>query len=178
MLKISLVFQMIFLSASIYCQIEKVYGIKKDSLGNEKVLTTRYDMEGIKLYESIRVNDEVEYTYYFTRKGDTISGYGWQLDDMSVLHQLRHHIRNNFVVNDMTEITGRAYLYLILDFENKVYEIRPLNMKYTQAFEKELLRVIEKVEKDLIVICPADCKTAIVVPFPVPFPLPLEYYGF
>ena len=162
MLRLFLILQILFFSVNVFCQINQ-----RDSLGNKIGLWVKYDIEHIKLSETMYVNNEVEYTHYYTRKGDTIYVYDWKIE-VSIINQIREHILENFVINEFTEVSGIEPLLLILDFENNVYEIRTMR-GMTQGFNKELLRVINKIEKQLIVICVSDCQTPIVTPFAIRF---------
>ncbi len=128
-------------------------------------LFNRYDIEGIKLVEIMRIDGEVKYAHYFSRKGDTISVHNWRIN-LSATDRVKAKIKENFIVNDLTYTRSMASLLLILDFENNIFEIR-IEGGINQDFNKELLRVIKEIEKDLIFICTTDCQMPIVTPFPL-----------
>jgi hypothetical protein len=164
MLKFLWVLHILFLSVSIYCQNTNLHN-KKDSLDNKTGLYLKYDIEHIKLSETMFANNEAVYTNYFSRKGDTIVVYDWAIN-VTAIKKIREHILRNFVINEFTEASGSAVLLLILDIENDLYEIRVIR-GITQGFNNELLRAINKVEKDLIFVCTTDCKMPIVTPFAI-----------
>ena len=150
-----------YLSMPVYANCQNIIQYSKDSLKNE----LGYDIEHIKYIEMYVDNNGVKQTNYFTRCGDTIALFDWRID-ISLIKKIKAHVLRNFVINEFTEAQGNAVLLLILDFKNEVYEIRVIR-GITQGFNNELLRAINKIEKDLIFIYAADCKTPIVTPFAI-----------
>lgn len=157
MLKCLLVLQILCLSVSIYSQ--------NTNLNNKKDLRTEYDIENIKLSETMRVNNQIEYTNYFSRQGDTISVYDWAINVKSI-KRIQENILDNFILNDFTYANGSASMLLLIDYERNIFEIRIMR-GITDNFNKELLRVINNLENKLILICSSDCKTPIVTPFAI-----------
>jgi hypothetical protein len=164
MLRFLLILQILVCYVNGYCQEVSQHN-QNDTLGNETGLCEGYDIEHIKYSETMYANGNVEYTYYFTKQGDTISVYNWAINVIAI-KKIKEYILSNFVINEFTEAQGSATLLLILDFESNVSEIRVIR-GITENFNNELLRVIHKIEKDLIFVCTADCKTPIVTPFTI-----------
>ena len=163
-MKFLFVFQILLLSTNIYCQSVNLQ--KKDSLGNKTGLYKVYDIEHIRYSETMFVNNKAEYTNYFSRKGDTIFVTNWSFNT-TAMTKIREKILNNFIVNDFTYASGSASLLLLVDCEKKIFEIRIMR-GITESFNNELLRVINKIEKDLVFICATtDSKTPIVTPFAI-----------
>jgi hypothetical protein len=149
----------LFMPVCVSCQ--SVTQMREDSLKKE----IGYDIKHIKYIETYIDNNGVKHSNYFTRRGDTIALYDWKID-ISIIKKIKEHILREFVIDEFTEAQGNAVLLLILDFKNEVYEIRVIR-GITQGFNNELLRVINKIEKDLIFVYAADCKTPIVTPFAI-----------
>jgi hypothetical protein len=164
MLRFILILQILVCSANGYCQKIKQHN-QSDTLGNKTGLCEGYDIEHIKYSETMYVSGNVEYTCYFTKQGDTISVYNWAIN-ITAIKKIKECILSNFVINEFTEAQGSATLLLILDFESNVSEIRVIR-GITENFNNELLRVINKIEKDLIFVCATDCKIPIVTPFAI-----------
>ena len=162
MLNFFLVVQVLFLPVNIYCHNTNLQN-NKDSLGNKAGLCVEYDIEHIKLSEKTFVNNEIEYVNYFSKKGDTISVFNWAIN-ATAIKKITERILDSFIVNDFTYASGSATLLLLVDYENNIFEIRVMR-GITEYFNNELLRVIDKIEKDLIFICSTDCKIPIVTPF-------------
>lgn len=161
MLKIIL---MILLSANIYCQNANLHN-NNDTLYNKTDVSVKYDIDNIKYIETMYVNNDVKYIWYFSRNGDTISVYNWQMN-VTTIKKIKEKILNNFSINDLTYAKGSAVLLLIFDCEKDIFEIRIIK-GITQHFNKELLRVINNIEKDLVFICTNDCKMPIVTPIAI-----------
>ncbi len=158
MLKFNVILTILLFSVNIYCQ-------NNEMTNSKNTLEVRYDIEGIKLVEIMRIDGEVKYAHYFSRQGDTISVHNWRIN-LSATDRVKAKIKENFIVNDLTYTRSMASLLLILDFENNIFEIR-IEGGINQDFNKELLRVIKEIEKDLIFICTTDCQMPIVTPFPL-----------
>lgn len=153
------IFKVIILLISISANAQNVAQFSQSSF-NHKI---EYDIEHLKYKETTYVNGDVKNVNYFTRSGDTISSYDFRLD-ISVINSIRERILKNFVIDAITEVSGKIFLLLILN--NNVHEIRVIH-GITRGFNEEILRVINKIEKNLIFICPADYKKAIVTPFAI-----------
>lgn len=149
----------LFMPVCVNCQ--NVTQSREDSLKKE----IGYDINHIKYIETYIDNNGVKHSNYFTRRGDTIVLYDWGIDT-SIIRKIKEHILRDFVIDEFTEAQGNAILLLILDFKKEVYEIRVIR-GITQDFNNELLRVINKIEKDLIFVCATDCKTPIIMPFAI-----------
>jgi hypothetical protein len=135
-----------------------------DSLGRKIGIWTFYDIENIKYLEiKYSAPDEIEYKNYFTRSGKVIKKYSWSINLVS-LNKIREAIKNDFVVDDTTWGSGRSLLLLMIDVESDNYEIRIIKGIHYD-FNKELQRVIKKIEKNLIFIYSDECKTPIIIPF-------------
>jgi hypothetical protein len=158
---INILFLITYLSLPSCASCQNIIKNSKDSLENE----IGYDIEHIKYIEMYVDNSGEKHTNYFTRCGDTIALYDWRIDS-SIIKKINEHILRNFVINEFTEAQGLAVLLLILDFENDIYEIRVIR-GITQGFNNELLRAINKIERDIIFVCVSDCKTPIVTPFAI-----------
>jgi len=163
MLRFLLTSQILCLFASVYCQ--NINQQDESMLGNKTYLYTKYDIQHIKLSETMYVNSEIKYTNYFSREGDTISMYDWAIG-VTAIKIIREKILNNFIVNDLTYARGCASLLLLIDCEKNIFEIRIMR-GITDNFNNELLRVVDKIEKDLIFICSDNCKTYVVTPFAI-----------
>jgi hypothetical protein len=163
MIRFLLILQILF-SANIYCQ-NAASRNNKDTLDNKEGIRIEYDIEHIKYSETMYVSDNIKYFNYFSRQGDTISVYNWKID-VTAINKIKEKILNNFTVNDFTYVAGSAVLLLMLDCKKNIFEIRIIK-GITPNFNKELLRVINKIEKDLIFICTTDCKIPIVTPFAI-----------
>lgn len=143
--------------------------ISMNALGKTSYIKERIvvknDVENIKLLETKYVNDSVEYTHYFTRDGDVISTYDWQIG-ITEINKIRNRLLNEFNINDSTYAQGKAVLFLILNAKRDKIEIR-LYRGITTGFDKELLRAIAKIEKESIFVIAPNSKVPIVVPFAI-----------
>lgn len=134
-----------------------------DSSGNKVGVWIDYDIENLKCSETKYSSpNEVEYTKYFTRRGEEISVYTWKINQ-STLSKIDELIKNNFKLNDITFGHGRAILLLLADCNKNVYEIRIIR-GISNGFDNELLRVTKDLEKNLIFISSENCKIPIVTP--------------
>ncbi len=149
--------QILIFSVNVFCQ-ESDQLNQSDSLGNKIGLWVEYA-------EIMYVENVAKHPHYFTRKGDRILLYEWQIN-VSVIKKIQELILKDFVINEFTEASGPAYLLLILDCEKDIFEIRIIR-GITTGFNKELLRVVDAIEKDLIFICASNCQTPIVIPFAI-----------
>jgi len=161
--KFHLILSILFLSA-----VGVFLHSKQNSLVDETNSFVLYDTEGIKLSETMRVNGEVKYTHYFSRKGDTIFSHNWQID-VATIDTIREKIGDNFRWDGLGDfdVTGRSILFLLVDCERNIFEIR-IGRGVSERLNQAKLRAISKVEKELGFICIVDYKTPIVISFPFP----------
>ena len=110
------------------------------------------------------VDNVIEYKNYFSRAGDTISVRRWEVNEAAI-ERIQKRILDNFIVNDYTWARGIAVVLLMIDCEREIMEMRVIN-SLSKRFDKELLRVVNMVEKDLVLICTVDCK---IIPIVTPF---------
>lgn len=150
-----------FLLMPVCASCQNVQKSNMDTLFND----TGYDVENNRYMGKYIDNYGVEQTYYFTRNCDTISSFDWRIN-LTTINKIKDRILSEFDINEFTEAQGSAVLLLIFDFNSEVYEIR-LIRGITQGFNNELLRVIKKIEKDLIFVSATDLKKAIVTPFAI-----------
>ena len=152
--------------ATVYCQDTSQIN-KTDSLGNRRVLEISYDVENIKYFEVLYVDNEPIRANFVSRKGDTISAaHNWEMD-ITLIRQIQGRLARKFIYTDATAVHGNggALFYLILDYKKNILELRSIR-RVTEDFDKEIIRIAHEVEKDLIHILPPDLKTPIVIPFP------------
>lgn len=154
-------FLILYLVIPVYANCQSILQYTVDSIRSEIM----YDIEHIKYMEISVDNNGVKHTNYYTRGGDTISLFDWRIK-VSVIERIKEQILRNFIIDEFTEAQGNAVLLLILDFKKEVYEIRIIR-GITQGFNKELLRVIKKIESELIFVHSTECKISIVTPFAI-----------
>lgn len=133
------------------------------TLGQIKIESC-FDADSLKYIEVCRHDSIVIYSKYFSRKGDTISVYKWNMLHSSI-EKIQKKIKANFDYNT-PEVRGRAILLLIFDCEKEIFELRIIR-GITKEFDNALGLAIRKTEEELIPLCPYGCKEAIVSPFPI-----------
>lgn len=161
-MKIFVVF--LFMLSTVACiSSKRVLQDNKDSFSNK----IKYDVENIKYLELTYANNELISSNYYTRCGNIISLYDWEID-VSIIKKIKEYILRNFVIDEFTEASGSAVLLLILDFDKNIHEIRVIR-GITLGFNKELLRVTREIENDSIAIFTQNCEAPmpIITPFTI-----------
>lgn len=119
--------------------------------GNKIGVWIDYDIEGIKLSESIySVSGKFEGVKYFTRNAIEINDCIWNFDDTHELFsQLHQRIVSHFIFKERMETVGNAFITFIFNRERDIYELRVwrgINLE----FDKELIRVMHVIEQDSV----------------------------
>lgn len=127
-------------------------------------IENRFDIDSLKYVEVGSRDSTVVYSKYFSRKGDTISVYKWNMLHSSI-EKIQKKIKANFDYKT-PEVHGRAIILLIFDCEKEIFELRIIR-GITKEFDNALGLAIRKTEEELIPLCPYGCKEAIVSPFPI-----------
>lgn len=141
-----------------------------DSAGNRVGLWLEFDIDSVK-YKAIlySTSGEVEDTKFFRKTGSEIKDCTMNLSPILV-KKLRERIRFYFDWGNVVPRDGQGVvlLSLLINCDGSIDEVRILRGIH-HSLNEEVMRAAKLLEDNLIFICPQECRTSLLVVFPIYF---------